>query len=70
MNAVTQRQQVLDHLKTNGTITSWEAITLFRATRLSGIIYSLRKSGYPITSTMETNGDKHYARYTLEGEPQ
>lgn len=70
MNTVTQRQQVLNHLKTNGTITSWEAITLFRATRLSGIIYSLRKSGYPITSTMETNGDKHYARYTLEGEPQ
>lgn len=70
MNAVTQRQQVLNHLKTNGTITSWEAITLFRATRLSGIIYSLRKSGYPITSTMETNGNKHYARYTLEGEPQ
>lgn len=70
MNAVTQRRQVLNHLKTNGTITSWEAITLFRATRLSGIIYSLRKSGYPITSTMETNGDKHYARYTLEGEPQ
>lgn len=70
MNAATQRQQVLNHLKTNGTITSWEAITLFRATRLSGIIYSLRKSGYPITSTMETNGDKHYARYTLEGEPQ
>lgn len=70
MNAVTQRQQVLNHLQTNGTITSWEAITLFRATRLSGIIYSLRKSGYPITSTIETNGDKHYARYTLEGEPQ
>lgn len=66
MSTVTQRQQVLDHLKTQGSITSWEAITLFRATRLSGIIFALRKAGYPITSTMETNGDKHYARYTLE----
>lgn len=66
MSAVTQRQQVLDHLRTQGSITSWEAITLFRATRLSGIIYDLRKDGYPITSTIETNGDRHYARYTLE----
>lgn len=66
MSAVTQRQQVLNHLKTNGSITSWEAITLFRATRLSGIIFSLRKSGYAIASTMESNGDTHYARYTLE----
>lgn len=70
MNAVTQRQQVLNHLKANGSITSWEAITLFRATRLSGIIFALRKSGYPIVSTMETNGDKHYARYTLEENTQ
>lgn len=70
MSAVTQRQQVLDHLKTQGSITSWEAITLFRATRLSGIIHSLRKSGYPIVSTMESNGDKHYARYTLEADAQ
>lgn len=65
MNAITQRQQVLAHLQQEGSITSWEAITLFHATRLSGIIFSLKKSGYPIVSTMETNGDKRYARYTL-----
>ncbi len=43
MKTMTQRQQVLRHLQENGSITSWEAIMKFHATRLSGIIYSLRK---------------------------
>ncbi len=34
---------VLDHLQKNKTITSWEAIELFGATRLSAIIFNLRK---------------------------
>ena len=54
MKTMTQRQQVLRHLQENGSITSWEAIMKFHATRLSGIIYSLRKGGYPIVSTMES----------------
>jgi len=66
MNTVTQRQQVLEHLKQFGSITSWDAIRLYRATRLSGIIYSLRKSGHNIVSVTETNGDKRYARYVLK----
>ena len=65
-STVTQRQQVLNHLQQHGSITSWEAIQKFHATRLSGIIFALRKQGHPIKSTMESNGDKHYARYTLE----
>lgn len=68
MKAMTQRQMVLNHLLEKGSITSWEAITMFHATRLSGIIFELKKKGYPIRSTMETNGDKRYARYTLESE--
>lgn len=70
MAAATQQQKVLEHLQQNGSITSWEAIMKFHATRLSGIIFNLRKQGYLITSTMETNGDKHYARYTLQGSRQ
>lgn len=34
---------VLNHLQKKKTITSWEAIELFGATRLSAIIYNLRK---------------------------
>ena len=40
----------------------------FHATRLSGIIYSLRKVGYPIVSTMESSNGKHYTRYSLRQE--
>lgn len=40
---------VLDYLKKNGSITSWEAIENFGATRLSAIIYNLRKN-YVINS--------------------
>lgn len=38
----TQRNEVLRHLKENGSITSWEAIKEYGATRLSAIIYDLR----------------------------
>ena len=38
----TQRNEVLRHLKEFGSITSWEAIQQYGATRLSAIIYDLR----------------------------
>ena len=45
----TQTSEILKYLQNNGTITSWEAIERFGATRLSAIIYSLRhKYGYNI----------------------
>lgn len=34
---------VLEHLKEYGSITSWEAIEKYGATRLSAIIYNIRK---------------------------
>ena len=63
-------EKILEYLKTNGSITSWEAIQHFRCTRLSGRIYDLRKRGFNITATTEesvdTNGEKvRYARYSL-----
>lgn len=68
MSQATKQQQVLNHLQNIGSITSWEAIMKYHATRLSGIIFVLRKRGYPITSIRETNGDSCYVRYRLEGE--
>lgn len=35
---------VLEHLKEYGSITSWEAIEKYGATRLSAIIYNIRKN--------------------------
>lgn len=41
-------EKVLEHLQNNGCITSLEAIELYGATRLSAIIFNLRKKGYKI----------------------
>ena len=51
MEKTTQEKEVLDYLRKIGSITSWEAIVEFGATRLSAIIYNLRKKGYNIETT-------------------
>ena len=48
MASVTQRMVVLRHLKRYGTITSWEAIREYGITRLSAVIFDLRKNGHNI----------------------
>lgn len=64
--------KVLEHLKEHNTITTWEAIQLYSATRLSSIIYNLRKRGYNIESRWLEQEDKYgnttrYTLYTLKG---
>ena len=44
----TQIESVLDFMLTHTGITSLQAIKKFGATRLSGIIYTLKKQGYDI----------------------
>lgn len=66
-------KKVLEYLQTNGSITSLDAIYLFKATRLSSIIFNLKKYGYKITSVPEVftsaDGEKsYYVRYVYEGE--
>ena len=56
---------VLMHLKKKP-ITSWEAITLYRATRLADIIYRLKEKGYNILTVMVQTEDSVYARYFLK----
>ena len=62
------------HLIENGTITSWEAIKEYGATRLSAIIYNLRhKRGMEIRNErvdfVDRFGTKsHYDVYIYEGE--
>ena len=65
-------QQVLDHLKKRGSINSLEAIDLYGATRLSAIIFNLRKH-YKIESIDCTNTDRYgntstFAKYVYCGE--
>ena len=62
-----KHQKVLEHLKTHGSITSWEAIQLYRATRLSAIIFNLRKH-YDIDTLMCEGEDSRYGKYIYKGE--
>lgn len=52
MANISQEKEVLKHLQINRTITSMEAINLYGATRLSAIIFNLRKKGYNIKTNM------------------
>ena len=59
---------VFRHLEEHGSITSMEAIELYGATRLSAIIFNLRKEGHDIETVTEGTVDRHgravnYARY-------
>ena len=45
---MTQKEQILGHLKKYGSITSWDAIMEYGVTRLSHHIYCLRNEGYII----------------------
>ena len=67
----TKKEQILKHLIENGNITSWGAIQLYYATRLSAIIFDLRKEGYNIKTEnvkmKDANGNTTViANYILE----
>lgn len=72
---MTKTQAVLDWLKTHASISSMEAIQSFGATRLSVIIFNLRKRGYNIETVMVDGRDRfgnqtRYARYYLRDSNQ
>lgn len=71
---MTQRRAVLDWLESGDSITSYDAFRELGITRLSSIIFNLRKNGYDIRSdsVSMTNrfGNKvTFTRYRLVGKP-
>lgn len=71
---MTKTQAVLDWLKTHASISSMEAIRSFGATRLSAIIFNLRKKGYNIETVKCEGTDRfgnkmQFARYYLRDSP-
>lgn len=71
MNRKTKTNQILNHLQQYGTITSWQAFTNYGATRLSAIIFVLRKRGYDIKTKTELITDRNgntcqFAKYILD----
>lgn len=73
MQYKSQTEAVLDHLQKYGHITSMEAIQLYGATRLSAIIYNLKRDGYTIVTEFivvptRYSKDTSAARYILKSE--
>ena len=71
MERVTKKQQVLNHLRVFGFITSWQAIERYGATRLAAIIFKLRDEGHDIKSHILTIKDRNgnttsYTNYELK----
>ena len=67
----TQKDAVLEWLKTGASISSLDAFKELGVTRLSAIIFNLRKEGYAIKATdfQTTNrfgGRVTFSRYSLE----
>ena len=71
MEKTNKTKEVLNHLKEKGSITSMEAINEFGATRLSAIIFNLRKH-YDIETIEMVCNDRyghecHFAKYMYRG---
>lgn len=69
----TKTDKVKQHLINKGHITSWEAIVNYRVTRLSAVIFDLKKNGWNIESvrvdTVDKNGEwTHFTEYFYRGE--
>lgn len=67
----TKAGEILKHLKVRGHITSMEAFQLYGATRLSAIIFNLRKKGYDIETEEQIEKDRYghickFAKYVLK----
>lgn len=66
----TKISNVKRHLLEGKTLTSWEAIQLYRATRLSAIIFELKnRHGLNIGSEMIVEDGVHYSKYYLKADP-
>lgn len=64
-----QNENVLNHLRMYGGITSMEAFRTYQITRLSGRIHELQARGYKITTEYEkAHNGAVYAVYRLKGE--
>lgn len=72
MKKTNKTKEVLKHLQKRKSITSWDAIKLYGATRLSAIIFNLRDRGYLIDSIYIDGKDRfgntsRYVKYVYRG---
>lgn len=75
MSRITQKSDILRYMKEHDFITSNIAFKEFGATRLSAIIFDLRKLGHDIETVMVEGVTRYgtptqYARYFYRGEKE
>jgi hypothetical protein len=67
---ITQREQILDHLRRFGSITAMQAIDMYKILRLAARIADLRYEGFDIRAEWVTNKKgKRWVRYILKVTP-
>lgn len=71
-NIIYKTRLVLHHLLKNSGITSWEAIEKYGATRLSAIIFNLKREGWNIQDEWIEEYDRYgnktrFKKYFLSG---
>lgn len=66
-SSIVKARLIEEHLQEFGSITSWEAIQKYRATRLSAIIFNLRKKYDIDTIMMENDKGERYGKYVFKG---
>ncbi len=63
---MTQNKKIVQYMRDNGGITSFEAFAKLHITRLSGRIHELRNNGYKIGMVWEEQNGARFGRYFLE----
>ena len=62
---MSQKEMVLEHIQTYGTITPLEALTRYGVMRLADVVYKLKNDGFFIRTTMKNHNGKKYASYSF-----
>lgn len=62
---MTQTEQILEHLRKQGSINPMLALKLYGCFRLAARISDLKEQGYLISSIMCSRRGKRYAAYSL-----
>ena len=62
---MTQCEQVLQHLRTRGTLTPIDALNEYGCFRLAARVKDLRDAGHDVVTIRESQGEKCFARYML-----
>lgn len=65
MRTESQKNKIRQHLESGKSITPIDALNLFGCFRLATRIFELKEEGLPIKTKMVSDGDKHFASYSL-----